>query len=149
MCVCGGGVLTNRGAHGGQKCWIPLKLEFQVIVSILIWVLETELGSPGNASGHSWPRNRLLFPPFFYFLFLCSLLSYPILFSSSFLSLTSSSFSFLSAGNRALCYLVGPDGPPGDWPVFWEPTYILGKSAGKGQQRKEGKEEGTLVQESC
>lgn len=28
----------NASAHGGQKHWIPLELEFQAIVSHLMWV---------------------------------------------------------------------------------------------------------------
>lgn len=35
--------LLSAGVHGGQKHWMPLKLELQVSVSHLMWVVETEL----------------------------------------------------------------------------------------------------------
>lgn len=133
MCVWGG-ILTNRGAHGGQKCWIPLKLEFQVIVSILIWVLETELGSPGNASGHSWPRNHLLSPPPFFFLFSFSLLSSFLPHSLFFLIFIPYFFLFL----LPLCWKQGLVLPSGArWSSWWL-TCFLRASIHSGKECRKG-----------
>jgi hypothetical protein len=42
----GRGVLVSVGGHGGQKRVLnPLKLELQVAISHLIWVLGTDLRS--------------------------------------------------------------------------------------------------------
>ena len=46
--VCIGGVGHEYGACRGQICWVPLELDWQEVVSYLIWVLGIELGLSGR-----------------------------------------------------------------------------------------------------
>ena len=48
----------SEGACRGLRCWIPLELKFQVIVSHLIWVVELD-----SKSLEEWYR-RLRAEPF-------------------------------------------------------------------------------------
>ena len=44
VCACVHAHLHVRaGALGGQRCWVPLGLELQAVVSFQMWVLETKL----------------------------------------------------------------------------------------------------------
>lgn len=57
-------VHASAGALGDQEGWIPLKLEFQIVESCLMWALGTELRSLWEAARalkhwpHTWTPER-------------------------------------------------------------------------------------------